>query len=134
MLVGCINKAFIQELSKHNIESRFKVTWMWSLNPRAMNDKILPYNYLFRWKKYNLDDEANGSHRWGEEFIVAFFMNITQFVFAIDGKDSNCLLSPNQRYHVEMPRSPTTIKRLQEVDEPNWFIWTMNIQNYYNNY
>jgi hypothetical protein len=61
-------------------------------------------------------------------------MNITQFVFAIDGKDSNCLLSPNQRYHVEMLRSPTTIKRLQEVDEPNWFIWKMNIQNYYNNY
>jgi hypothetical protein len=28
-------------------------------------------------KKYNLDDEANGSHRWGEEFIVASFMNIT---------------------------------------------------------
>ncbi len=28
-------------------------------------------------KKYNLDDEANGSHRWGEEFIVASLMNIT---------------------------------------------------------
>jgi hypothetical protein len=28
-------------------------------------------------KKYNLEDEANGSHKWGEEFIVASLMNIT---------------------------------------------------------
>jgi hypothetical protein len=47
-------------------------------------------------------------------------MNITRTNFAIDGNDSNCLLSPNQIYHLEMPRSPITIKRLQEVDEPNW--------------
>jgi len=32
-------------------------------------------------KKYNLDDEANGSHRWGNEFIVASLMNITRFFF-----------------------------------------------------
>jgi hypothetical protein len=81
LLVGCVNKTFVQELSKHNIKSRFKVTWMQSLNPCAMNDKILPYNYLFRWKKYNLNDEVNGSHRWGKEFIVASFMNITWFFF-----------------------------------------------------
>lgn len=26
MLVGCVNKTFVQELSIHNIKSRFKVT------------------------------------------------------------------------------------------------------------
>lgn len=125
---SCWLGAWIKHSSKNcpNIILRFKVTWMWSLNPRAMNDKILPYNYLFRWKNTTLmmklmvviDGEMN--------LLLHLSWILHDFSFAIDGNDSNCLLSPNQIYHVEMPRSPTTIKRLQEVDEPNWFTWTMN--------
>jgi hypothetical protein len=36
-LARWVDKALDQALSKNNIRSRFKVTWIWPLNPMAMD-------------------------------------------------------------------------------------------------
>ncbi len=37
-LARWVDKALDQALSKNNIRSRFKVTWIWPLNPMAMDE------------------------------------------------------------------------------------------------
>ncbi len=41
MLVGYVDMTWSHALFKQNIKSGFtKFTWIWSLNPKAMNDNI----------------------------------------------------------------------------------------------
>jgi hypothetical protein len=38
-LIGWVDQAFEQSLTKKNIKSRFKTTGLWPLNPKAMDNK-----------------------------------------------------------------------------------------------
>jgi hypothetical protein len=41
-LAGWVDKALDLALTRKNIMSRFKGTWIWPLNPKAMDSKIGP--------------------------------------------------------------------------------------------
>jgi len=45
-LVSWVDKALNQSLSKQNILSEFRATWVWPLNLRAMDDKTSPIVYI----------------------------------------------------------------------------------------
>ncbi len=38
-LAGWVNRTLNQLLSKQNIKTRFKTSWIWPLNPRAMDNQ-----------------------------------------------------------------------------------------------
>jgi len=68
-LASWVDKTFNQSLSKQNILSGFKATWVWTLNLKAMDDKTNPNSmYTIRDDNKhtnedigNLDDEGNDS-------------------------------------------------------------------------
>ncbi len=68
-LASWVDKTLNQSLSKQNILNGFRATWVWPLNPKAMDDKTNP-NSMYTTRDdnkhtneniQNLNDEGNDS-------------------------------------------------------------------------
>ncbi len=81
VLVGWVDHAIDQSLTKKNIKVGFKATCIWPFNPNAMDNKIRPSkiyitininNHESDKKEYTLYEETNHnqSQQWREESIV----------------------------------------------------------------
>jgi hypothetical protein len=84
-LVGWVNHALKKSLTKQNIKSGFRTIDIWSLNPKAMDNKIRPskiyivanMNNVRNEKNYTTKEEAENNPQWGENFVVTKFLHKT---------------------------------------------------------
>jgi hypothetical protein len=54
-----VDQALKQSFIKQNIKSRFKITCIWPLNPRAMDNKIKPSKVYTTTNVSNVGNEEN---------------------------------------------------------------------------
>jgi len=89
ILVGCVDQAINQSLTKKNIKSGFKVIGIWPFNPKAMDSKIRPSKIytITSINDHGSDQEVytsngktdcNQSQQWKEKFVVVEFLHIAK--------------------------------------------------------
>jgi hypothetical protein len=78
-LVGWVGKALDLTFTRKNIMSRFKGTWIWPLNPRAMDSKIgicTLYTLQNQAKEEEEPERKDGEQDWTEHIVVKELINI----------------------------------------------------------
>ncbi len=58
-LVGWVNQALKQSFIKQNIKYRFKITCIWPLNPKAMDNKTKPSKVYTTTNVSNVGNEED---------------------------------------------------------------------------
>jgi len=74
-LVGWVDRAFNQSLSKQNIKARFKTTRIWRLNPRAMDNRSKLEELYTSKSNLDISNDVDGS-QWGKDRIATKLINI----------------------------------------------------------
>lgn len=139
-LVGWVDQVLEHALTKRNIKSGFKATYIWPLDPNAMNKKFQPSNLHTKGsnnegnetnitsyeqddqgkgeqdeKKHTQNDQGQGDEgeheqQYGEEVITTYVLKIHTSVHQLGPSCLNLNLNITQRYYVDMPHSPLMIK------------------------
>ncbi len=86
-LARWINTTLDKSLSKNNIRFGFKVTWIWPLNTKAMDENfglievytIEPTN-MEEVEQSNSKSKGEENQQWAEKLIVEKLLNITTIV------------------------------------------------------
>jgi hypothetical protein len=96
-----------------NIKYGFKTTWIWPLNPKAMDNKIRPLKVYIvvnlknarSEKNYTTNEEVENNPQWGKEFATAKFLYITKKNWHPTFENLLFYNPKNdQRYYVNMPK------------------------------
>ncbi len=102
--------------TKHQVQ--VKITCIWSLNLKAMDNKTKPLKVYIATnvsnvgneEYYTTKEEAQNNLRWGEESIIAKLFHITETNQHSRFQDLLIYMSQNdQQYYVDMPHSATIL-------------------------
>ncbi len=122
-LVGWVDQAINQSLTKKNIKVGFKATCIWPFNPKAMDNKIQPSkiytatninNHGSDQEEYTLyeKNDHKQSQQWREEFVVVEFLHIAKtLVHQTTHEDHPTnMLKFDQHYYLNMIQSLAVIE------------------------
>ncbi len=79
-----MDRALNQSLSKQNIKTKFKTTWIWPLHPKVMDNPIKPNELYIIESDLDISHDEDGQSKgvvygsqWGKDRNVAKLINIT---------------------------------------------------------